>query len=178
MALLCRFKSSHIGDKIGARLFLMMRALNDTANKRLVGAAFGAILLMLLATAGAQFLAEVQLVSAVTTELDPGLRLPMGSYRAVGKGETMLIAKVPGASEWHNWEIYTAQGVIATLQAAFVQQIATNFAVAGYFQSSLTVNQIGAEEHKRYVFTDGASELLLYVIRTQRELVWFVAEAR
>ncbi|UCH25923.1 MAG: hypothetical protein JSV66_18710 [Trueperaceae bacterium] len=156
----------------------MMKAWKQPANRRLTRAAFGTLLLMFLATAGAQFLAEVQLVSAVTSELDPGLRLPTGSFRAVGRGEEALVAKVPGASAWHNWEIYTAQGVIATLQPAFVQQIATNFAVAGYFQSNLTENRIGTEEHKRYVFTDGASELLLYVIRTQRELIWFVAEAR
>ena len=124
----------------------------------------------------AQTLAEVQLVTAIATELNPAIRLPSGSYRAVGEGSEQIIAKVDNAEGYTNWEVYTASGIIAALQPAFVQQLSTSLAGAGYFVVEQSEQTIGAEKHTRYIFEDGLDTILLYTIRTNYEFIWLVAK--
>ncbi len=126
----------------------------------------------------AQLLLEVQTVAAISLQLDASVRLPKGSCRAVGSGGSKLIAKVPDASRYTDWEVYTATGIAARLQPAFVQQVMTSFALAGYFLEQQSEEQLAGETHSRYLFSDaGAKKTLLYVIRTPQELVWLVARA-
>ncbi len=124
----------------------------------------------------AQTLAEVQVVTAIATELNPAIRLPSGSYRAVGEGTDEIISKVNNASGFTNWEVYTASGLLAALQPAFVQQLSTSFAGAGYFITEQDEQTIGIEKHTRYIFEDGLDKILLYTIRTNKELIWLVAK--
>ena len=137
------------------------------------------LLLSIAPVALAQTLAEVTLVAAISSELDPSLSLPSGSYRAVGEGTAPIIAKVPNSGQFMNWEVYTASGIVARLQPAFVGQLTTSFAGAGYFLSDQTETVKDGETHTRYLFSDDAGKtLLLYTIRSPEELVWLVAEGR
>lgn len=137
------------------------------------------VLLGFAPTALAQTLAEVTLVAAISSELEPAVSLPSGSYRAVGAGTAPLIAKVPGAAQFKNWEVYTASGVVARLQPAFVGQLTTSFAAAGYFLSDQSETVVAGETRTRYLFSDDAgATLLLYTLRTPENLVWLVAAGR
>lgn len=124
----------------------------------------------------AQTLAEVTLVAAITAELNPGLSLPKGSFRAVGEGTAPLIAQVPGNEGFSDWEVYSAGGLAANLQPAFVQQISTSFAVNGYFLLEQIERDVGAAVHTRYLFDDGAGgTTLLYTIRQPDNLIYLIA---
>lgn len=139
-------------------------------------------LALLLAFAGhtsAQLLGEVLTVAASTAELHSGIRLPSGSYRVVGEPPASLLARVRDAHEFTDWEAYTARGIAANLQPAFVREISTNFAMAGFFLDSQEERQVGSEAHTRYLYDDGAGgSALLYVIRDGSELVWLIAKSR
>ena len=138
---------------------------------------FFVILLFSFCTSlNAQTLAEVQLVTAIATELNPAIRLPSGSYRAVGEGSEQIIAKVNNAEGFTSWEVYTASGIMAALQPAFVQQLSTSFAGAGYFIVEQSEQTVGMEKHTRYIFEDGLGTMLLYTIRTNQEFIWLVAK--
>ncbi|MDZ7704071.1 MAG: hypothetical protein U5L04_06265 [Trueperaceae bacterium] len=135
------------------------------------------LLLLLGSVAQAQLLAEVQTTAALALTLNPAVSLPPGSVRAVGPGAQDLIDTVPGAETYTDWEVYTATGVTARLQPAFVQQVVTSFASSGYLLASQQEEQVGNQTRIRYSFenTTGSSTLL-YVIRTPNEFVWLVAE--
>ena len=60
---------------------------------------------MVFSTAiSAQTLAEVQLTTAIATELDPAVRLPQGSYKALGSGTQQIIDQVPNANSFSDWK--------------------------------------------------------------------------
>ncbi|HKI56278.1 MAG TPA: hypothetical protein VKB31_03935 [Trueperaceae bacterium] len=153
------------------------------ARIRRFGAAHGlglALLLTVLASplAHAQLLADVTLSAAIATEFDPSLHLPSGSLRAVGSGTEALIARVSDKERWSGWEVYAARGLAAGLQNDYVHQVATAFALDGYFESGSRTTTVGPETRTRIVFqgADGG-ERLLYVIRTSQEVVWLTAHS-
>ena len=123
----------------------------------------------------AQTLVEVQLVTATALKLDSQIRLPSGSYRALGKGVARLVTKVRGREGFGDWEAYAARGIARNLRNAYVHQLATGFAVAGYLLAEEKTFQVGPERHTRYVFEsmDGR-RALLYVIDAPDALVWLV----
>ena len=130
---------------------------------------------VLAAPAGAQTLIEVQVVAATTLELDAQVRLPRGSFRAVGKGVDRWVAKVRGGEGFGRWEGYVARGVARNLRDAYVHQLASAFAAAGYLPEGRASYAAGAERHTRYLFNapDGR-RVLLYVIEAPDALVWLV----
>ena len=133
----------------------------------------------IVSPAKAQTLMEMQTVVAIASELNPAIRLPRGSLRAVDENIAQVAAQyVTDHENYQNWEAYTAGGVIMNLQAGFAQQIATNFAAAGFFPESQEETQVDGATHTRYTFTDGISSTLLYVVRSPAELIWFIAEAK
>jgi hypothetical protein len=130
----------------------------------------------LISFSNARTLAEMQLVTATAAQLNPAISLPRGSMRAVGDASD-IIAKVPGNQNYSDWEVYTATGVAANLQPAFVNQVTTSFAGAGYFLSDQSEKTSGTATHTKYVFVDDVgSEALLYVIRDGQELIWLIAK--
>ncbi len=135
-------------------------------------------LLALVAVAPAQTLVEVQLVTATALKLDSQIRLPSGSYRALGPGVKRWVAKVRGREGFGNWEAYAARGIARNLRNAYVHQVASAFAVAGYLLGEQKTFQVGQERHTRYVFEsmDG-KRALLYVIEAPDALVWLVGWA-
>lgn len=139
------------------------------------------LLTVVMLTAGsatAQMLAEVVTVAAATAQLDPGIRLPSGSYRVLGQVPASLLVKVEGAASYSSWEAYVAQGVAARLFPAHVHQLSNSLALAGYFQQSRSERMVGEEKHVRQLFVgpDGGT-VLLYVIETPSELVWLLGRS-
>jgi hypothetical protein len=129
-----------------------------------------------LGLANAQTLAEISFVVATSAQLNPAISLPRGSMRAVSDASS-IIAKVPGNQNYSDWEVYTASGVAANLQPAFVSQVSSSFAGAGYFVSEQSDKTVGTAKHSKYVFTDDmGSTALLYVIRDGQELIWLIAK--
>ncbi len=141
--------------------------------KRFLFGVFAAVALAV--PAAAQTLVEVQVVAATTLELDAQVRLPRGSFRAVGKGVDRWVAKVRGGEGFGRWEGYVARGVARNLRDAYVHQLASAFAAAGYLPEGQASYAVGAERHTRYLFSapDGR-QVLLYVIEAPDALVWLV----
>lgn len=130
-----------------------------------------------LPLAHAQLLADVMLSSAIATKFDPSLHLPSGSLRAVGKGTQAIISRVPDHASWTGWEVYAARGLALGLQDAYVHQVVTAFAVAGFFESGRQTTTVGPETRTRIVFEGSDGQRLLYVIRTSQEVVWLTARS-
>lgn len=137
-----------------------------------------ALLLLAMAlslSAFAQTLAEVTAVAAISSTLDSGLSLPNGTFRA-GKGSDAIIARLPDAAKF-NLEVYVARGVTANLQPAFVQQILTNFASAGYLMNSQEQSVVNGET--RYNLSDDSGKAaILLVVRKGAELVYAFGKAK
>lgn len=140
-------------------------------------AAVGALVLF-GGTLAQGLLLDVTLSSAIAAQLNPGIRLPRNTLHAVGPGADAIIARVPDAADWTDWEVYTASGFVRNLQPAFAHNIATEFALAGLFESERSETEVGGEAHSRFVFDDGIERALLYVIRTPTEVVWMIARGR
>lgn len=129
-----------------------------------------------LSSGFAQTLAEIQFVAATSAQLNPAISLPRGSMRAVSDASS-IITKVSGHQAYSDWEVYTATGVAANLQPAFVSQVSSSFAGAGYFVSEQSEKTVGSATHTKYVFLDDlGGTALLYVIRDGQELIWLIAK--
>jgi hypothetical protein len=128
--------------------------------------------------AHAQLLTDVMMSTALSAEFDPSLRLPHGTLRAVGKGTEAVIARVPDRNRWTSWEVYEATGLVKTLEAGYVHNIETAFAVDGYFESGRTETTVGPETRTHIVFEGPDGKRLLYVIRTSQEVVWLTARSK
>ncbi|MER3552936.1 MAG: hypothetical protein C4331_00875 [Meiothermus sp.] len=138
------------------------------------------LLLLVMAlslSAFAQTLVEVTTVAAISSTLDSGLSLPSGTFRA-GKGSDAIIARLPDASKF-NLEVYGVRGVTANLQPAFVQQILTNFASAGYLLNNQQQDVVSGETRTRYNLSDDSGKAaVLFVVRKGSELVYAFGKAR
>jgi len=128
--------------------------------------------------AQAQLLADVMVSTAISAEFDPSLHLPQGTLRAVGKGTEAVIARVQDRAHWTDWEVYEATGLVKALEAGYVHNIETQFAVNGYFESGRTESKVGPETRTHIVFQGPEGERLLYVIRTSQEVVWLTARSK
>ena len=129
----------------------------------------------------AQTLAEVTLVTAIATTLDASVRIPSGSLRAVGPGVQRLLASLPDGSEWTDPEAYVARDLAANLRDAYVHQVVTEFAVAGYFEVARSTRpdpaRGGTRTRVEFEGPDGRRTLLA-TFDTPNEFVWLVARAR
>lgn len=136
-----------------------------------------ALVLLLGLPAFAQTLVEITTVVAISATLDSNVKFPSGSFKA-GKGSDAIIARLPDASRF-NLEVYAAKGVAARLQAGFVQQVLTSFAVAGYFADAPQERQVNGEVQTRYNLTDSQGKAaILFVVRKGDELVYAVGKAK
>ncbi|WP_018466830.1 hypothetical protein [Calidithermus timidus] len=135
-------------------------------------------LLLLLGSALAQTLVEVTTVAALQSSLVSGVRFPSGSFKA-GKGSEAIVARIPDAARF-DLEVYAARGIASRLHDAFVMQIMTSFASAGYLQEGWPqTQQIGGETRTRYDFRDDSGKAaLLFIVRKGDELVFVVGKQR
>lgn len=136
------------------------------------------LVLLLLSPALAQTLVEVTAVAAIQSSLLSGVRFPSGSFRA-GKGSEAIIARIPDAARF-NLEVYAARGIASRLHDAFVVQIMTGFASAGYLQEGWPqTQQVGGETRTRYDFRDDSGKTaLLFIVRKGDELVFVVGRQK
>jgi len=126
-----------------------------------------------------QTLAEVTFVAATVTTLNPAVRLPSGSLRAVGPGVEALLARLPDASAWTEPEAYVARGIASRLRPAFEQQVVTGFAAAGFFEVARRTAPDGAGTRTRIEFEGPAGErALLVLFDAPEEVTWLVARSR
>lgn|SRR5690606_30824575 len=150
--------------------------------RRLLATVAVVLLLSVWAQARAQLLADVLTATAISATFDSAVRFPSGTYSAVGAGADALVRRVPGSSDWTDWEVYVARGVAANLQPGFVHNVSTSFAVAGYFQeerSEANVSHGGRTElHTRIVFAGPSGKRLLYLVRADQEVAWLTARSR
>lgn len=153
---------------------------NSAAARRFAWLLVGAVLLG--GVARAQLLADVMVTTAIAAQFDGAVRFPSGSLRAVGTGADAIRARVPDQGAWQDWEVYAARGIATALQPAFVHQIATAYAVAGYFERERSERVVpgpaGGETHLRLIFAGEDGARLLYLIRSGQEVVWLTARSR
>lgn len=130
--------------------------------------------------ATAQTLLDVTLTTAIIAQLQGiSVQLPSGSMRALGDGTAAVIARVPDASMWTDFEVYTATGIAAALEPALVYGIETDLFMADFGRAETSTAQLGATVVTRVVFAhaDGR-QALLTTFRTGREFVWLLARSR
>lgn len=148
---------------------------------RTLRVALAAALLTVAVVAGqarAQFLADTMVATAIASQTYPSVRFPRGTLRAADAPES-LIARVPGAERWTEWEAFTARGLGAALVPAHVRNLTNAFAVAGFFQASSEERTVGDEIHTRTEFEGpGGSRALLYVMRRGSDVAWLVARSK
>jgi len=151
---------------------------------RAVRAAAAVLALAAGAASHAQLLADVLTTTAIAATFDSSVRLPSGSLRAVGAGVDALVARLPGGSDWTDWEAYVATGLAANLRPAFVHNVVTSLAAAGYLEESRQSRTItgpnGPETQTWLTFSDlsGANRHVLYVIESGDEVAWLIGRAR
>ena len=134
-----------------------------------------AALLLLAAPVWAQTLLEVQVATAISLKLDQNVRLPKGSYRALGPGVKRWLGKLRNAKDYGNWEAYVAKGLAKRMRPVYVQQVSAAFAQAGYLLESNRKFRVGNEVHQQYVFENMTGRrAMLYVIEAPDALVWLV----
>lgn len=147
--------------------------------RRAVRTALLATLLTMPVFAVAQTLVEVTFVAATVMQLDPGLRLPSGSLRAVGPGVDRLLARLPDASAWTEPEAYVARGIAARLRPAFEHQVVSAFAVEGYFEVDRRTVPASPIPYTRVEFQgEDGTRTLLVLFDAPEEVTWLVARGR
>ncbi len=134
------------------------------------------VLLLLGGVGFAQTLLEATAAVALASSLDPAVRLPAGSYKA--RSPEPLLQRFPEA-KGYALEAFVAKGIASRLHAAFVQQVLTSFAAAGYFVERQEEKTIDGEVRSLYLLKDslGRSAILL-VVRKGEELVYGFGKKR
>ena len=133
------------------------------------------VVLFVITPTLAQTLLEVQVATAISLKLDQNVRLPKGSYRALGPGVKRWLGKLRNAKGYGNWEAYVAKGLAKRLRPVYVQQVSAAFAQAGYLLESNRKFTVGNEVHQQYIFESMAGRrAMLYVIEAPDALVWLV----
>lgn len=124
----------------------------------------------------AQTLLEATSVVALASSLDPAVRLPAGSYKA--RSPEPLLLRFPEA-KGYALEAFVAKGIASRLHAAFIQQVLTGFAAAGYLVERQEEKTVGGEVRSLYLLKDslGRSAILL-VVRKGEELVYGFGKKR
>lgn len=128
----------------------------------------------------AQTLADVTVTTAIIAQLQGAtVQLPSGSLRAQGAGTAAVVARVPDAASWTDFEVYTATGIAAALEPALVYGVERDLFMVGFGRAETTPSQLGATAVTRVVFEhpDGRKALLT-TFRTGREFVWLLARSR
>jgi hypothetical protein len=128
----------------------------------------------------AQTLVDVTLTTAIIGQLQGiSVQLPSGSMRALGDGTAAIVARVPDAASWTDFEVYTANGIAAALEPALVHGIETELFIADFGRVETSTTQLGATAVTRVVFANpDGRRALLTTFRTGREFVWLLARSR
>lgn len=138
--------------------------------------ALSLLLVLWTGAALAQTLVEATAVAALASSLDPAVRLPAGSYKA--RSLEPILLRFPEA-KGYALEAFAAKGIASRLHAAFVQQVLTHLAAAGYFLEGQEEKVVGGEVRTKYVLKDGLGRTaLLLVVRKGDELVYAFGKSK
>ncbi|WP_034341331.1 hypothetical protein [Deinococcus misasensis] len=131
-----------------------------------------ALTLMLAPVAMAQTVAEMLVVTSIAATLDSKISVPKGTYGYTNVQYAMNFAKSLGndSARYTDYQLYVATGITTKLAPAFVQQLETNFAAAGYFKTSGTTSGTTT----RSEFTNDAGKILLLFTSYQKDAVYFL----
>ncbi len=145
------------------------------------------ILLALLAfsslTVVAQTVAELLVVTSIIGTLDSSVRLPSGSYQVLNPTLTGQFADLLGAdkAKYEGYTLYLAKGLASKLADAYIANLATGFAAAGYFENSrLSVAAPVGETRTRieYENFDNGKRLMVFTLRRSDSFYYLVAKKK
>jgi hypothetical protein len=145
------------------------------------------ILLALLAfsslTVVAQTAAELLVVTSIIGTLDSSVRLPSGSYQVLNPTLTGQFADLLGAdkAKYEGYTLYLATGLASKLADAYIANLATSFAAAGYFESSrVAVAAPTGETRTRveYENYDNGKRLMVFMLRKTDTFYYLVARKK
>ncbi len=145
------------------------------------------ILLALLAFSSlsvvAQTVAELLIVTSIIGTLDSSVRLPSGSYQVLNPTLTGQFADLLGAdkAKYEGYTLYLAKGLASKLADAYVANLATGFAAAGYFETSrLPVAAPAGETRTRieYENFDNGKRLMVFTLRRSDSFYYLVAKKK
>jgi hypothetical protein len=123
-------------------------------------------------TIQAQSLAEMVTVTAIQGTLTSAsvVSLPTGSSfvknpQYAQKAATDWLGA--DAAKWKDFELYIARGVVRGLATSYAQNMATEFAVKGFFASSSKVTTVAGEERSQteYVNMDTNAAMLIVITK-------------
>ena len=145
------------------------------------------ILLALLAFSSlsviAQTAAELLVVTSIIGTLDSSVRLPSGSYQVLNPTLTGQFADLLGAdkAKYEGYTLYLAKGLASKLADAYIANLATNFAAAGYFENSrVAVAAPTGETRTRieYENMDNNKRLMVFTLRQADAFYYLVAKKK
>lgn len=132
----------------------------------------------------AQTAAELLTVTAIQSTLDRSLsiRLPSGtSFVNNPRYATALAPTLFGAeaARYGDLRLYVARGVATRLADAYVANLATGFAAAGFLQSGTRTVRSGADTWTRTDFSDDTGRTIALFVSRRADGVYFLtAHAR
>lgn len=129
-----------------------------------------------LAPSRAQTAAELVVVAALSASLDPSIRLPRGAAYYINPENARRFSAYLGAdaAKYTDYQLYVATGLAAKLGDAYVHNLETGFAAAGYFRGATTTYKAGPDTVVRSEFDNGEKTLVLVVVR-QGDSVFFLS---
>jgi hypothetical protein len=129
----------------------------------------------------AQTAAELLVVTSIIGTLDSNIRLPSGSFMVVNPQITNEFANLLGAdkNKFDKYTLYLARGLATKLADAYIHNLETSFAAAGYFQSAKNETKVSSETRARYEYEnpDNGKTMLLFVVR-RADSVYFLVAAK
>ncbi len=140
-----------------------------------------AFLALSMVPAVAQTAAELLVVTSIIGTLDSNIRLPSGSFMVANSQITNEFANLLGAdkNKFDKYTLYLARGLATKLADAYIHNLETGFAAAGYFQSAKTATKASNEARVRYEYEnlDNGKTMLLFVVR-RADIVYFLVAAK
>lgn len=146
-----------------------------------VSLALAVAALALAAPVGAQTVAELLTVAAISATLDANIKLPSGAFFVTNpKYASEYAAQLKDAASWTNYSLYVAKGIATRLADNYVADLKTSFAVAGYFETTSSSQTVGAETRSRSEFVNDATAktLLLYAVKRADGVYFLVGQKK
>jgi hypothetical protein len=134
-------------------------------------------LLLSLSFAQAQ-LSGLIVSSATSLALDPSVQLPPGTFRLLGQGTASILAFVPHPSRYAHLQVYEATGLAMGLEAGYVHDLLTDFALGGYFASAPTTRTLsgGLREDIYHLQGSSGQPALLLILLEPHQIYFVVGE--
>jgi hypothetical protein len=127
----------------------------------------------------AQTAAELLVVTSIIGTLDSNIRLPSGSFMVANPQITNDFANLLGAdkNKFDKYTLYLARGLATKLADAYVHNLETSFAAAGYFQTARVQTKAADEARVRYEYEnlENGKTMLLFVVRRVDGVYFLVA---